>query len=530
METAGRRIQRWAAAALLVGAASLSCSLAGLVWDIAWHVDLGRDRRLFTPPHAMTLAGLAGFGFAAVLAIAIASRDRAPVPRFGGLRVPRAAVPILAMSALSVVGFPLDDAWHRVYGIDVTLWSPTHLLMIGGAILSTFGFALLAVEGGYQAVRGPRWLGVAVAAGPLLGLSVLQLEFDFGVPQWQAAWSPVLVGLTGAVCLVGARAWLGRWGAVWTALAAAAAWALLALLVGGLAGLTAPRFPLYLGAALAAEAAFVLPTRMSPAVFGAAAGALVAAGGVLLEWPWNLATGYLTWTPGLLADAWPVLPGGAAGGVVGFAAGTALAGRRGPSAIAVAASVAVLAAASGILLPRQAAPGSVTVRTAAAGPSSPVLDRFGRPSSVQPVLVEVDCVPAAACDGASWFAVVAWQGGGRVLATLDPAGGGRFVARRPVPTGGAWKTIVLLDRGPVVAAAPVSLPDDLEYGTPAVPVLPERTEALVAAPQLLETESHDGPPLIAVVAAAALAAITVVWLVLLGLAYRAMPRPAVKTA
>ena len=32
-------------------------------------------------------------------------------------------------------GFPLDDLWHAHYGVDVTMWSPTHLLMILGALL-----------------------------------------------------------------------------------------------------------------------------------------------------------------------------------------------------------------------------------------------------------------------------------------------------------------------------------------------------------------------------------------------------------
>ena len=33
----------------------------------------------------------------------------------------------------ALVGFPLDDGWHRLFGQDVTLWGPTHLMLIGGA-------------------------------------------------------------------------------------------------------------------------------------------------------------------------------------------------------------------------------------------------------------------------------------------------------------------------------------------------------------------------------------------------------------
>ena len=37
----------------------------------------------------------------------------------------------------ALAGFPLDDIWHRLFGQDVTLWGPTHLMLIGGASLAT---------------------------------------------------------------------------------------------------------------------------------------------------------------------------------------------------------------------------------------------------------------------------------------------------------------------------------------------------------------------------------------------------------
>src|SRR5258705_172726 len=47
----------------------------------------------------------------------------------------------------ALIGFPLDDVWHRLFGQDVTLWGPTHLLMIGGASLATLGVWALQIEG-----------------------------------------------------------------------------------------------------------------------------------------------------------------------------------------------------------------------------------------------------------------------------------------------------------------------------------------------------------------------------------------------
>ena len=39
----------------------------------------------------------------------------------------------MASAAFALIGFPLDDVWHRIFGQDVTLWGPTHLMLIGGA-------------------------------------------------------------------------------------------------------------------------------------------------------------------------------------------------------------------------------------------------------------------------------------------------------------------------------------------------------------------------------------------------------------
>src|SRR5260370_11104551 len=47
----------------------------------------------------------------------------------------------------AMIGFPLDDVWHRIFGQDVTLWSATHVLMIGGMALAVLGTIMLNVEG-----------------------------------------------------------------------------------------------------------------------------------------------------------------------------------------------------------------------------------------------------------------------------------------------------------------------------------------------------------------------------------------------
>ena len=48
--------------------------------------------------------------------------------------------------ALTVLAAPIDDLWHRLFGIDVTLWSPPHLLGILGGVVNSAGCLLIARE------------------------------------------------------------------------------------------------------------------------------------------------------------------------------------------------------------------------------------------------------------------------------------------------------------------------------------------------------------------------------------------------
>src|SRR5439155_18406598 len=102
---------------------------------------------------------------------------------------------LFACAAFALMGFPLDDVWHRLFGQDVTLWGPTHLMLFGGAALTLMGRATLLVEG-MRARRArsetktltPRATRIVMVqrtgliGGLLIGLSTFQGEFDFGVP------------------------------------------------------------------------------------------------------------------------------------------------------------------------------------------------------------------------------------------------------------------------------------------------------------------------------------------------------------
>src|SRR4051812_10181079 len=134
----------WAAlpTLLLVGM-SLLIAVFGVYWDISIHLNKGRDPGpLANPAHYFILAGLFGV-FASAGAAVRPAGGRRPSPGAirlpGGWWAPLGAVVIFCCGAVSLLAFPLDDVWHRIFGQDVTLWGPTHLLLIGGATFSIIG-------------------------------------------------------------------------------------------------------------------------------------------------------------------------------------------------------------------------------------------------------------------------------------------------------------------------------------------------------------------------------------------------------
>jgi hypothetical protein len=118
----------------------------GAAWDIQWHVVIGRDS-LFIPPHLV--AGLAYVGGLALALSALTYEtwlDRrgqrlTGVIRLGGIATSPAFLAV-ALSYLAGTFFTgLDDQWHRLYGLDATLWSPPHLLIM--LAMSGIDFSLL---------------------------------------------------------------------------------------------------------------------------------------------------------------------------------------------------------------------------------------------------------------------------------------------------------------------------------------------------------------------------------------------------
>jgi hypothetical protein len=518
----------WAALPTQVASLSLLVALFGMYWDISLHIDVGRDPGpLANPAHYFILAGLFGVFTAGFLAVVLPTGkpSRAAVRITGDWYAPVAGIALIACAAFSLFGFPLDDVWHRLFGQDVTLWGPTHLMLIGGAGLALIGYAMLMVEGRASAPSGGRAQGVmnfiartryaGVAGGFLVGLSTFQAEFDFGVPQFRLLFQPVLIAAAAAIALVAARIYSGRGAALGAVAYFIVIRGIVSLLVGPVLGETTPHFPVYIveGALVEAVALAIVPTAR-PYIFGALSGALIGTVGFAAEFAWSHVWMPTPWPAGLVGEAIvPALVAAIAGGLIGAFIGASLAvPRRAPQLAAprIAPAALALVAFVGVMAygldtkPVEGVRASVALQQVTPAPNRTVN-----------ATVRID--PASAAAHADWLRGMAWQGGGFQTNALERVAPGVWRTTKPLPVHGNWKTLIRLHKGRSIVAVPVYMPADKAIPAPAVPAQSRFQRPFVLERNVLQREQKSGVPAsLATLAYSAVGSIVVVLLLLLG--------------
>lgn len=160
----------------------------GLGWDVRWHITFGRDS-FWSPPHLLMYSGVALAGF---LCIGVVLRDtwryRNGVPGvddsttwpiFGYFRGPLGFAVAGCGLAVLLFAAPFDNWWHELYGLDVTIWAPFHVMGLIGAVIAGAGmlyvFAALAARArqlGLERRRvlgfsGPDWASLLTLSGLL---------------------------------------------------------------------------------------------------------------------------------------------------------------------------------------------------------------------------------------------------------------------------------------------------------------------------------------------------------------------------
>ena len=512
-------IPGWAAG--MIGTAAFGLLVAGIGFynDVAWHVGRGRDKELFTAPHTMIIVGLGFIALAAGVGILFATLQRVDTAlRIRNLRIPWSAVPLGLLGVCALSGFPLDDLWHATYGIDVTMWSPTHMLMICGAAFSLIAAWLALAEAGVP-FRQNRWTKVAhfIAAWFVLaGLTAPLGEFRFGVPQFQQLFHPVLLVLAASFAFVPTRIVLGRGWALILALATFLP-ETIGLVSGAGADFVPTRTPgLFLTSALAVELAALLFGTERRLRFAVTSGVGVATIGLAGEWWWNQGAAQ-PWNGTLLRDALLI------GGVVSIGAailGAVYGGAvnrqpaRIPRAAVLAATAAVLV---GLWLPLPRRTSSVTAHIDV------------QPVAANSVALTVRVDPPDAAENARWFQAIAWQGGGLKVVGLHATAPGTYASDAPLPIGGKWKTMLRLHTGAVMMSAPVFLPADPEIGVPEIPAQ-SRTIAFGGEEQYLMREVKPGPNTVMILAYVIVGLVSVLWAAAFALACVRIPqRPPLRT-
>jgi hypothetical protein len=493
----------WAGIPAAVAAVSLIGAQFGFLWDVSIHIADGRDEGpLANPSHYFILGGLFGIFSAGFLAMVLPKgRPSASAIRItDDWHAPLGGVLLTAAAGFALIGFPLDDVWHRLFGQDVTLWGPTHLMLIGGAALTLIGIAVLLVEAtrASAAGQGPsgggrswtKWVvAVSMPGAFLLGLSVFQGEFDFGVPQFRFVFQPMLIMVAAGAALVAARVWIGRGAAIGAALFFLAIRGIVELLVDPVLGQPTVHFPLYLGSALLVELAGLRYGSKRPVALAATSGLLVGTIGLASEWGWSYVFMATPWPAELLPEAAILgLAMALAGAGIGAWMGERLASDRLPRTRSVrnagAAGAAVVAAlvGYGLIMPAQEGV-RATVTLSQASPA---------PERTVNATVRID--PPSAARDADWLETLAWQGGGLRKAELEQVGPGVYRTTEALPVYGEWKSVIRLHKGSSLIATPVFMPADAAIPAPEVPASPRFERAFISDHELLQRERKDDVP------------------------------------
>ncbi len=131
--------------------------MVGLIWDISWHLSIGRDG-LFSAPHlAIYLGGVTAGLFSGYrvlrLTFAGSALERAGSVKFWGIFYGSLGNLFCIWGALAMLtSAPFDDWWHNTYGLDVTILSPPHTVLLLGMITIQLGAIVSVVA--YQNLGG----------------------------------------------------------------------------------------------------------------------------------------------------------------------------------------------------------------------------------------------------------------------------------------------------------------------------------------------------------------------------------------
>ncbi len=125
------------------------CIATGLLWDISWHMTVGRDG-LLSPPHMVIYLGAVISGVFSGIRVLKTSfwgstEEKSQNIQFWGIFHGSLGAMFCIWGAFAMLtSAPFDDWWHNTYGLDVKILSPPHALLGLGMIMIQFG-AMISV-------------------------------------------------------------------------------------------------------------------------------------------------------------------------------------------------------------------------------------------------------------------------------------------------------------------------------------------------------------------------------------------------
>lgn len=163
---------------ILAGTGSI-LQIGGGNWDITSHLLL-KPETFFTPSHTILYTGIFILIISALLGISLISKYKA-------LRQNSVYLPLKLLilgSSLSLIAGPSDYFWHQIFGVDGFL-SPTHLLLITGMLINSFGSAigLVRIRPSIQTLFVSNFAGIfIVVAFIALWLNLISFVYIFALP------------------------------------------------------------------------------------------------------------------------------------------------------------------------------------------------------------------------------------------------------------------------------------------------------------------------------------------------------------
>ncbi len=218
-------ITSWVLYAVIFASA---CIVIGLIWDISWHMTVGRDT-LWTAPHVLeqigaSVAGLASGALALKTTFAGSESERARSVLFWGFRAPLGTWICIWGALAMIASVPFDNWWHNAYGLDVKIISPPHMVLAAGMFGIQIGAMIMALGAQNRAAADSveqRRLGLMYVFAAGIFLTMLSIFVSEYVAKPNLMRGSMFYQITGGVfplLLLGvARASRLRWPATTTA-------------------------------------------------------------------------------------------------------------------------------------------------------------------------------------------------------------------------------------------------------------------------------------------------------------------------